>query len=504
MQSKRDQVQAHMFLMGRLTSSMLRADPDGPESPQGRTNRGVALGIIIALVVSAGAFVIGLISPGTKDSWRSSGALIVDRDTGSRYLYLDGRLRPVRNYASARLLGGDGLKSTDVRTASLRSTPRGTPVGVPGAPDSLPGADDLATGPWQVCSTPAAGVPTPRSPGLLATTTLAVGGAADGRGLDGTVALLVAGPDSSRHLVWRGSRFRLDRAGGALGALGYDSARPVPVSAAFLNSLPAGPDLAPPQVPERGGKGPALEGRATRFGQVFKVASPGAAERYYLLRPDGLAPLTATGAALALGDPRTRADAYDGRAPVAVGLGADALEGRLAPAGESPDLAELPQSPPELVEVTAEQLVCVRVQPDDRGPRVSVSLVAPHSLGPVAHPPAENLTPACAPVDQVTVPPGGGALVRALGAGGSRLGDTLYLVTDTGMKYRVPTQDALRALGYGSARPRELPSPLLSMLPTGPDLDPALAARGKAVTTAQRCAPVPRTEAASTAGSGED
>ncbi len=40
MRSKRDQVQAHTFMMGRLTSGMLLADPDAPESPLGRTSRG--------------------------------------------------------------------------------------------------------------------------------------------------------------------------------------------------------------------------------------------------------------------------------------------------------------------------------------------------------------------------------------------------------------------------------------------------------------------------------
>lgn len=33
MQSKRDQVQAHTFMMGRLSSGLLTADPDAPESP---------------------------------------------------------------------------------------------------------------------------------------------------------------------------------------------------------------------------------------------------------------------------------------------------------------------------------------------------------------------------------------------------------------------------------------------------------------------------------------
>ena len=35
-----------MFVMGRLTSGMLRADPDAPESPQGRTNRGIAMSVL--------------------------------------------------------------------------------------------------------------------------------------------------------------------------------------------------------------------------------------------------------------------------------------------------------------------------------------------------------------------------------------------------------------------------------------------------------------------------
>ncbi|HEY5833939.1 type VII secretion protein EccB [Streptomyces sp.] len=490
MQSKRDQVQAHMFLMGRLTSSMLRADPDAPESPQGRTNRGVAIGVVIALIVSAGAFVIGLMSPGKKDSWQSSGSLIVDRDTGSRFLYLDGRLRPVRNYASARLLGGAELKTTTVGTSSLGGTPHGPPVGIPGAPDVLPKRGDLADGPWQVCSSR-------DEPGSRVSTTLALGTAADGAGLGPQDGLLVSGPDSSLHLVWRGIRLRLDSKGGAAEALGYGSTAPVPVSAAFLNSLPAGPDLAPPEVPGRGENGPSLGGRATRIGQVFQVTAPGAQARYYLLRRDGLIPLSATTAALALGDPGTRREAYAGRPATALALGTAVLKGRLAPTDGGPEgPAELPASPPEPVGPDDGTAVCVRIQPDAQGPRLSVSLVVPGSLGPVAQPPAENLTPACSPADRVTVPPGGGALVRVLGAGGGLMGDTVYLVTDTGVKYRVPGADAAKALGYESVIPQALPSPLLSMLPTGPDLSPATAAYGKAVTTALRCAPVPGSPAA--------
>src|ERR1044072_502575 len=106
MHSKRDQVQAHLFVMARLPSAMRRPEPDAPESPLGRTNRGAAIGVIIAVLVCAGAFVFGLIRPGGNDSWRTAQNIVVDKQTGARYLYLDGRLRPVRNYASAQLIAG--------------------------------------------------------------------------------------------------------------------------------------------------------------------------------------------------------------------------------------------------------------------------------------------------------------------------------------------------------------------------------------------------------------
>ncbi|MEU3612370.1 type VII secretion protein EccB [Streptomyces sp. NPDC006872] len=489
MQTKRDQVMAHMFVMGRLTSAMLRADPDAPESPQGRTNRGVAIGIVIAVLISAGAFVFGLLKPGTSDSWRAAGTLVVSKGTGSRYLYLDGRLRPVRNYASARLLVGAELKTVNVGEASLADTPRGMPVGIPGAPDVLPGAAALDGAPWQVCS------------GSLAGDTAATLGVArriTGTGLGERQGLLVTGPDRETYLVWQGSRFRLDRKGNVREALGYGSHQPVAVSAAFLNALSAGPDLTPPAVPGRGGPGPELGGRPTRVGEVFTVAAPGATERYYLLGATGLTPLTATAAALVLSDPETVAKVYGGRTATAVPLESTTLAGHLAPASDATAGAgaegagtasggALPATPPEPVALTADLTACAAVESGQSGTRVSVALVEADGLGPTAQGPAEWFTPACVAVGRITVPPGGGALVHALGADGSDIGATLYLVTDTGMKYRVPSADALTALGYTAAQAQDLPSSLLAMVPTGPDLSPEAATLGRSSTTTPPC-----------------
>jgi hypothetical protein len=63
-----------------------------------------------------------------------------------------------------------------------------------------------------------------------------------------------------------------------------------------------------------------------------------------------------------------------------------------------------------------------------------------------------------------------------LGAAGETVGDTTFLVGDDGVKYRIPDAGALAALGYGGATPVRVPSTLLSMLPTGPELSARAAA----------------------------
>lgn len=152
MQSRKDQVQAHLFVMGRLTSGMLRGDPDSPESPVGRTNRGMAWGIGLGVVLVVGFLLFGMISPAGSKTSRQESALIVQKDTGTRFLYLGKTLRPVRNYASAKLIAADELKVVSVSGTSLAGERHGTPVGIPGAPDALPGLGDLEQGAWQVCA----------------------------------------------------------------------------------------------------------------------------------------------------------------------------------------------------------------------------------------------------------------------------------------------------------------------------------------------------------------
>ncbi|MEU9350795.1 type VII secretion protein EccB [Streptomyces griseoloalbus] len=486
MQSKRDQVHAHSFMMGRLSSGLLMADPDAPESPLGRTTRGVVFGVLVTVLIGAGATVYGLLRPGGNDGWRDGEHLVVNRDTGARYVWTgtDGVLHPVRNYASARLIGGSELPTADVRTPSLKDVPVGAPVGIPGAPDAVPEPGSLDDGAWHMCVTGPEGALPDTSGAVSGTgvdkpgaTTVVAGAPVDSRGIGGDRGVLVRGPDDTEYLVWRGSRLPLDRASDARNALGYGSERPMPVSAAFLDALAPGPALKSPEVPGRGEEGPELGGEASRIGQLFQVSVPGGGSTYHLLREDGLVPLTRLGAALVLGDPATQKDAYQGSSPEVRTVGADALREHRAKDSGTAGSAELPDAPPVPQSTPRGTALCAQVDGDNGGARIRSVLVPLTGLAPVAvsEGTAQPLEPACVPTDATVVRPGHGALVRALHASGAAHAGTTYLVAENGVKYRVSAEDSLKALGYETADIGSVPAPLLATLPTGADLDPAAA-----------------------------
>ncbi|WP_073224864.1 MULTISPECIES: type VII secretion protein EccB [unclassified Streptomyces] len=488
MQSKRDQVQAHGFMMGRLSSGLLMADPDAPESPLGRTTRGVVFGLLVTVLIGAGTTVYGLLRPGGNDTWRKGEHLVVNRDTGARYLWTgtDGVLHPVRNYASARLIGGADLEAVDVSTASLRDVPVGTPAGIPGAPDTLPAPDRLDAGAWHMCVTGPDGALPSTSVGAAdagvdrpGATTVVAGAPLESQDVGADRGVLVRGPDRTEYLVWRGSRLPLDRASDARNALGYGSERAMPVSAAFLDALAPGPALKPPEVPGRGEKGPVIGGEPSTVGQLFEVSVPGGGSTYHLLREDGLVPLSGLEAALVLGDPATQKDAYQGRSPEARAVGAEALRTHRAEktAAAGPAGAELPRTPPAPHPAPRGTALCAQVDGGDGGARIRSVLVPLTALAPVAvsQGTAQPLEAACVRTDATVVRPGRGALVRALHASGAAHAGTTYLVADNGVKYRFPAKGSLTALGYGEGDIGSVPAPLLAALPTGADLDPAAA-----------------------------
>ncbi|MDX3849470.1 type VII secretion protein EccB [Streptomyces sp. AK02-01A] len=477
MQSRRDQVQAYSFTVGRLTSSMLMADPDAVDTPMSRTRRGSAIGLVIGALICVGFMVFGLLFPKDSDAWRKPGVLVMEKETGARYVYDGGTLRPVINYASAKLVTGDKGTVQQVSRSTLADVPRGTLIGIPGAPDSLPAADRLTHASWQVCATSRAADDGTRAP----TTTLAAGIVPRSSVEFGpNEALLVTtrkGKQSTDVLLWHGTRFRLDSAHGALQSLGYGTVEALAVADAFLSAIPAGPDLAPQEVAGRGARGPRLSGQPRRVGQLFAVHTPGSPEQYYLLDRAGLVPLTLTELQLLRGDPRTRDKAYAGQRPAVVVLPPDEAAQHMAPkstaAGAGPDA--LPARPPTALAPQPGSVPCLRVTPGGGAPRqafVRVPAVSAAGAPVVAR---QGVAPSCPVPDAISVRPGSGVLAMPASAGAGASG-ARYLVTDDGIKYPLAAPAVAGRLSYTDQDLMRLPSALLRLLPTGPLLDPDRAA----------------------------
>ncbi|WP_241003018.1 type VII secretion protein EccB, partial [Streptomyces sp. CB01881] len=151
MQTRRDHVQSYRFAMGRLASALVGGDPGQGDSPTHRSALGTVLGAGVAVLLCGGAAGYGLLSPPPSTAWRKNGAVVVEKETGNRYVYLDGELRPARNRASALLIAGGPATPDTVPAQTLAGTPRGVPIGIPDAPDTVPAASGLLTGAWARC-----------------------------------------------------------------------------------------------------------------------------------------------------------------------------------------------------------------------------------------------------------------------------------------------------------------------------------------------------------------
>ncbi len=95
-------------------------------------------------------------SPAAARGGATPGAVIVEKESGARFVYREQKLHPVLNYASALLIvGADRSKTVLVSRRTIDGVPRGLPLGIADAPDSLPasgpagrhGVDGLLDGP---------------------------------------------------------------------------------------------------------------------------------------------------------------------------------------------------------------------------------------------------------------------------------------------------------------------------------------------------------------------
>lgn len=454
MHTRRDQVEAHSFVANRMRAAMLRAEPDVARTPLRRTPVGLLVGVLLAAVGLGIAALVGVLRPTGGSGWQAEGKLIVEKGTGSRYVLVAGRLHPVLNYASARLLLGPQLQVVEAPADLLDDYPLGSQVGIPWAPDSLPPAAVAADQHWLACAGTDAATQRPTVTLTLDSGTVA----AEGAVRNGVLVRDVAG---SEYLISGGQRMKIT-AEWVARALGSETIDPPRVRSTLLDLLPAGPDLGSLPIVGRGSAGPTLAGQPTRIGEIVTAV---AGRRPYLVVSTGLIPLTPMAATLALGDPRTAAAYADGAVrPVALGTAALAAAS-IVPAPTW--LADLPALP-TLLATDADHVPCVRIDSTPTSFRSSVIVAAPARVRGQA-PSTVGLRVDADTADQVSIPAGGGALARVTAVAGAQVGG-LVLITEDGGKYPVAGDDAAAALGYSPDSAVPVPPAVLALLPTGPTL----------------------------------
>ncbi len=463
MASRQNQLHSYQFTVQRAVSALVTRDPDPAQSPFRRVVGAVFASAMIAVLALAGVGIYGLIVSGGNTTWKKQGAVIVERESGAKFVYLDGKLHPVLNLTSALLIArsSDG-KAVSVSSKSLTGAARGTPLGIQGAPDSLAARGRLLGEPWTVCST----LVRQSSGQLRPQSSLVVGvRPAGGRQLTGE-GVFVRGADAE-YLVWNGHKYRVVAADQKIvhDALVVRAEQIVPAATAWLNSVPAGTDLGRVNVP---GKGTSKVDDLA-VGTVVRVDTPGVGLQNYLVLADGLAPITQLQANL------LASDAAQTRTETPTWFAAQPRSGVSMAPGDG--RAALPDEPPALV-ASADNTATCGVFDDASGvPQIVVNAAVPNADA-ASVTGAQSATGAVL-ADRVSVAPGRGALVSAVASADASSG-TLCLVTDLGTVYPITGPEVLPMLGYEGVTPLRVPAALVELLPQGRALDPD-AARAPAV-----------------------
>ncbi|MFJ5521231.1 type VII secretion protein EccB [Streptomyces griseoluteus] len=469
MQTRRDHLQAYRFAMGRLATALVTGDPGRGEGPHRRTALGSFLGACLVVLLCLGFLVYGWLAPVDTQAWRRPGVLVVEKETGNRYFYLHGKLRPVRNYASARLIAGGEVAVVTVLAAALGGVPHGAPVGIEGAPDGVPTPRGLLGGVWSECLRP--DLPGGRvldfAPGRR------VAAFPTGR------QVLLRDPRGRRYVLWRGIKYPVP-SDATLIALGLDGDLPVAAPLAWLEAVPTGAALTAEKTPGEGRAAGRIAGRSVSVGQLFSTSGSGT-RRWYVMTSDGVAGVNATEAALLAARPGAKAP----REVAAADIATARVSGSAAPGTRLPDLVSAPAVR------TSAQAVCLRRTARDTGYGATVvveSGAAAAGRAAVLVPPSHGVYA----VDQKDVAAG-------------VYNPAAWLITDRGVAYRLG-DSAAADLGIADGAKTTVSRALIATVPQGPVLDRRTAAVSVPETTPKPAAAARSTKRARTgrvrAGSG--
>ncbi|MEU6949829.1 type VII secretion protein EccB [Streptomyces sp. NPDC046316] len=466
MASRRDELNAYTFAKKRTVAAFLQPSPSGTEEGAPRPLRAVLPGLIVGALVLAGFGAWGMFSPQAPKGWDKPGTkVIVGKQSTTRYVVLStgkGKdrktlLHPVLNLASARLLLTPqqfSVIQVDDKLLDGGNPPRGPILGIPYAPDRLPNATEAgAAKRWAVCQQPGGG----KGAGVQKATFVFAQRdfertEGSGQLKDGQMMYVQGQKGKSRYLVdHRGTKYLVpgdpaESAGLTTALVGLNK-EPQQVTDDWLATLHTGSPVAFPQIPGKVGDPAGIEGgnlsqTEGRVGMVL-LGQTGSGPQHYVVLPGKVQPVSEFTAWLLINSPQTDALDMDGRATTV-----DA-------ASFTPDSTTFgsqyrwPTRKSEQVNAVTgagarDTLCSVLNQVDDKG-RTTLTTWAGKRY------PAEIT----AGGTSTYVTPGSGLLYTQIQGNQTKADGSLFLVTDTGLRYAVQANgdsDAARSdIGNGEA-----------------------------------------------------
>lgn len=447
------QVSGWRFLLRRVEHAIVRRDTRMFDDPLQFYSRSVSLGIVIAVLVLAGAALLAYFKPQGKLGGTN---LLTDRSTNQLYVILSGQLHPVYNLTSARLLLGNPATPATVKSSELHKLPMGQTVGIPGAPYATPVSGDSSSI-WTLCDTVArAQTASPAVETTVVAMPLTIDPAIDA--IRPNEALLAAYQGREWIITTKG-RHAIDLTDRALtSAMGVPvTAKPTPVSAGMFNALPDLGSWQLPPIPDDGAPNSLGLPENLVIGSVFQIRTD-KGPHYYLTLPDGIAQVNATTAAA---------------------LRATESHGLVEPPAVVPSLVvQIPERvydsplPDETIKILSrsdEPTLCWTWErrAGDQSPQTTV-LAGRHLPLP---PSAMSMG-----IKQIhgtaTIYLDGGRFI-ALQSPDPRYSESMYYVDQQGVRYGIPQAEAAKALGLSAPKPA--PWEIVRLLVDGPVLSKAAA-----------------------------
>ncbi|SIM04770.1 type VII secretion protein EccB, Actinobacterial [Mycobacteroides abscessus subsp. abscessus] len=283
------QIKGYKRELNRVDEALSRQDVRGVGSPLTRLRGSLSVGLAVGVLVLVAAFVVSMVNPKPD----SGIAAIMTTRSGGIFVQFNGRLHPVTNLASARLIVGKADEAKVATDAALRSLPTGPLMGIPSAPNLLsPRTDETAV--WTVCDWRDTAVPLSLlKTGDITTAVIAGDDMLDGgTDLGNTRAVLVkpAGDPTRLWLLYRDTRAEVGRgdyaAQAALGLTPSLIETAVTVSPSLLATIAPSPVLTAPRLVNQGQPSPTVNGSA--IGDVLTVTTASGSRAFYLIGSGGV------------------------------------------------------------------------------------------------------------------------------------------------------------------------------------------------------------------------